>query len=288
MPRRIFYLPEFAFSLTFLTLIDIHVHLFPPAVFKAIWRFFENQSHGLWNIRYRLSGQAHVQTLRDFGVKKFTGLLYAHKPGLAAYLNDFMFETAAIVPELLPFGTIYAGDGDTAGQARQIFEHYRFLGIKLHPFVSNEQLDDARFFPAYEIMQAMQRVIVCHPASAPVYDSTDGARRIENLLRRFPSLRVVIAHCGAFETKEYLRLADDYEHVYFDTAMNCVHTHVFENNCPGREFFVRYQDRILYGSDFPNIPYDYAEQASAIRALKLGPEIEGKIFETNAMKLLRL
>jgi len=267
-------------------LIDIHVHLFPAPVFRAIWRYFENSSAGLWNIKYRVHGSEHVRLLESFGVRRFSGLLYAHKAGMAASLNSFMKDMADEFPALLPFGTIYAGDGDTLSQARRIFDEFRFYGIKLHPFVSGEQLDDPAFFPAYELMEAQNRVMICHPASAPVYDAKDGASRIGRILKEFPRLRVVIAHCGAFETIEYIDLAKGYEHVYFDTAMNCVHTHVFENNCPGREFFVRNQDRILYGSDFPNIPYDYAMQGDALRALNLGPEIENKIFQGNAEKLL--
>ncbi|HNL01923.1 MAG TPA: amidohydrolase family protein [Leptospiraceae bacterium] len=266
----------------------MHVHLFPAPVFRAIWRFFESSSNGLWNIRYRLHGDDHVRHLEEQGIRKFTGLLYAHKPGMADSLNDFMAESAQRYSGLLPFGTIYAADGDVAARSRRIFEDYGFYGIKLHPFVSREQLDDRGFYPAYEIMEDLGRVLVCHPASAPVYDATDGARRISNILSDFPGLRIVVAHCGAFETREYLELADRHEHVYFDTAMNCVHTHVFENNCPGREFFLRYQDRIVYGSDYPNIPYEYQEQRMSIQALGLGPEIEKKIFENNATRLLRL
>jgi len=63
-------------------MIDMHVHFFPPGVFQAIWRYFETPSNGLWNIKYKLYGGKLIQTLRMEGVKRFTSLLYAHKPGL--------------------------------------------------------------------------------------------------------------------------------------------------------------------------------------------------------------
>ncbi|MBI3542687.1 MAG: amidohydrolase family protein [Deltaproteobacteria bacterium] len=50
----------------------------------------------------------------------------------------------------------------------------------------------------------------------------------------------------------------------------------------------KYQDRVLFGSDFPNIPYDYAAQPASLRGMKLGPEIEAKLFGGNARKLLGL
>lgn len=60
----------------------------------------------------------------------------------------------------------------------------------------------------------------------------------------------------------------------------------FPHNCPGREFFVRNADRVLFGSDFPNIPYEYKRQVEALLEKKLGTEIEDKIFFKNAEALL--
>lgn len=264
----------------------MHVHYFPPAVFRAIWRFFETKSYGLWKIKYKEHTDRHIEALKNFGVKKFTTLVYAHKPGLAGHLNEFIFEESQKHAELIPFGTIYAGDGDVAAQARRIFEDYGFSGIKLHPFVSLENLDDRRMFPAYEMIAAMGKVVVCHPGSGPVYAETDGAARVENILKEFPQLKIVIAHCGAFEYGDYPRLAREYPNVYFDTAMNCVHHNTFHNNCPGKNFFLEFQDRVLFGSDFPNIPYAYGDQVTALQNMQLGKEIEEKIFRGNAERLL--
>jgi predicted TIM-barrel fold metal-dependent hydrolase len=269
-------------------MIDIHVHFFPPGVFQAIWRYFETPTHGLWGVKYKLHGNEHVETLRNEGVKQFTSLVYAHKPGLAGYLNDFIRESADRFPELIPFGTVFVGDGQSERVARRIFEVYGFFGIKLHPFVSKENLDDQRFFPVYEIMEDLGKVLVCHPSSVPVYKHTDGAVRLRRVLSRFPRLRVIVAHCGAFEYGDYCALADDFECLYFDTAFNCVHTEFFSNNCPGREFFLKYQDRVLFGSDFPNIPHEYSNQVTALRKLNLGEAVERKIFNDNALKLLGL
>jgi hypothetical protein len=269
-------------------MIDMHVHYFPPRVFAAIWRFFEETGHGLWPIRYKVHGDEHRAVLAHEGVTRFTTLVYAHKAGLAQVLNEYVRDEAQQHSELLPFGTIYAGDGLVREVAERLFVTYGFLGIKLHPFVSNEDLDDPRFDAAYDLMQTLGRTVVCHPGSAPVYRLRSGAERLRRVLQRFPSLQVVVAHCGAFEYEDYARLADDYEHVYFDTAMNCVATEVFHHNHPGRDFFLRYQDRILFGSDFPNVPYDYDQQPAALRRLELGPEVEAKLFAANAHRLLQL
>ena len=267
-------------------MIDMHVHFFPRAVFRAIWRFFEQESAGLWPIRYKVWGREHVETMKSFGVKRFPTLVYAHKPGMADSLNDFVRDSAREFPELIPFGTTYAGDEGNAKRARRMFEEDGLYGIKLHPFVSREDLDDPRFFPVFEIMEGLGRILICHPGSGPNFGQHDGALRIERILKRFPRLPVVIAHCGAVEYQEYAALADSHPNVYFDTAMNCVHTHVFEQNCPGRGFFERFGERILFGTDFPNIPYDYGHQIDGVRKFALDPETEAGIFGGNAERLL--
>lgn len=269
-------------------MIDIHVHFFPEGIFQAIWRYFATPGHGLWDVKYKLFGSQIVEALKEEGVKRFTTLVYAHKPGLAGYLNDFIRESANLYPELIPFGTVFAGDGYPEKVARQIFEDYKFYGIKLHPFVSNENLDDPRLLPVYEVMENLGKVLVCHPSSVPVYHRTDGAFRLQKVLSRFPQLKVIVAHCGAFEYDDYHALADSFEHVYFDTAFNCVHSKIVPNNCPGREFFLNNQDRILFGSDFPNIPHSFSKQVSALKRLNLGPAVEKKIFSDNALTLLGL
>lgn len=270
------------------SLIDMHVHYFPQELFNAIWRFFETESKGLWNINYKIHGEAIIQILKSKGVERFTTLVYAHKPGLADYLNGFVHEESEKHPELIPFGTLFVGDGNVELRTKKLFESYRFSGIKLHPFVSQEQIDDHRYFPAYEMMEAMGKILLCHPGSGPVYGQTDGAQRVKKILKQFPKLRTIVAHCGAFEYGDYHGLADDFENVYFDTAMNCVCTEVFENNCPHKSFFEKYQDRILFGTDFPNIPYDYDEQVESVKQFGLGQDIENKIYHLNARKILGL
>lgn len=269
-------------------MIDIHVHFFPPPLFQAIWRYFETPGHGLWKVKYKIHGKRLIDELNGHGVKRITTLVYAHKPGLADYLNDFVYESASRYPQLIPFGTVFVGDGRSEEVARKIFEDFDFIGIKLHPFVSNEEVDDKRFFPVYDIMQSLGKTLVTHTGSVPSYQRTDGAIRLKRVLNRFPRLKVIVAHCGAFEYGDYNSLVKDFEFVYFDTAMNCVHNELYSNVCPGRQFFIDHQDRILFGSDFPNIPYDYSYQVEAIRKLELGKSVERKIFNDNAAKLLGL
>lgn len=266
-------------------LIDIHVHYFPRPLFEAVWRVFEGPE-GYWPIRYKLHGQAFVDTLRAEGVRHFTTLVYAHRPGLADDLNEFVAEAAQAHPEMLPWGTVFAGDEDVLATARRCLEEYDFRGLKLHPVVSKEMMDDPRLFPVYELMESEGKILLVHAGSGPQGWMFDGPERATRVMRQFPNLKLIIAHCGAAEYDGFSALAQEFPSVYFDTAMVSVGVPGFTENCPGTEFYRRHADRILYGSDFPNIPYAYADQADAIRALNLGAEIEARIFHDNAAELL--
>lgn len=266
-------------------MIDFHVHFFPEKLFGAIWRVFEGPE-GYWPIRYRVHGEALVDVLRAEGVSRFVSLVYAHKPGVAGPLNDFIAESSARYPELVPFGTVYAGDPDPLADAVRCIDEYGFHGLKLQPAVTREMPDDPRFFPVYELLEARGGIVLCHSGSAPQGWMFDGPARLRRIMERFPRLRFVVAHCGAVEYEAFAQVADDYPSVYFDTAMISVPCEGFQGNCPGRDFYTRYANRILYGTDFPNIPYEYATQAAGIRGLGLGEAIEARILGQNAASLL--
>ena len=48
-----------------------------------------------WPITYRGSDEERVAQLRALGVRRFSALPYAHRPGVAGYLNDWAAEFAA-------------------------------------------------------------------------------------------------------------------------------------------------------------------------------------------------
>ena len=49
---------------------------------------------------------------------------------------------------------------------------------------------------------------------------------------------------------------------------------------------LRHQDRILFGSDFPLVPYDYEEERRWAVDRGLGATVRRKIFHDNAVRFL--
>jgi predicted TIM-barrel fold metal-dependent hydrolase len=83
-------------------------------------------------------------------------------------------------------------------------------------------------------------------------------------------LTAVVAHLGAPEYAEFLTLAERYPRVHLDTTM--AFTDFFEQGAPfPGELLPRLAamgEKVVLGSDFPNIPYPYARQLEALERLR--------------------
>ncbi len=91
-------------------LFDVHVHFLPPNIQRAVWAQFDQAGPKIgraWPIRYRQSVEERIALLRDLGVRRFSALPYAHKPGVATYLNDWARTFAREVPENLWSATFF-------------------------------------------------------------------------------------------------------------------------------------------------------------------------------------
>jgi predicted TIM-barrel fold metal-dependent hydrolase len=51
---------------------------------------------------------------------------------------------------------------------------------------------------------------------------------------------------------------------------------------------ISYQDRILFGSDFPNIPYDYQYSTKGLFEMEMPKDFYEDIFFNNAKKLFNI
>ncbi len=55
----------------------------------------------------------------------------------------------------------------------------------------------------------------------------------------------------------------------------------------GPEALLRYQDRILYGLDFPNILFEWEAEIEILKSYGLGNDFYQKVFYQNGLKLLK-
>jgi predicted TIM-barrel fold metal-dependent hydrolase len=273
--------------------IDIHTHLHPDWLARAIRRWFAERSD--WKLEYPTDPDWVAGFLAEQGVERFVYFSYAHKPGIAREINAWLHATAQRLPAGLPLGTIHPDDPDMLEVADEALEAYRFKGFKFHINVQRFFPDDPRVLPVYERLLARDRLLLIHVGTAPWPGRFDGFPRFEPVMRRFPDLKVVVAHMGLYETRQFLALMERCPNLYLDTTTAfSPRSPMYRRPGAGRpedianEELLRWQDRIVFGSDFPNVPYEFEEERKPIWQRGLPMPVYRKIFYDNAARLLGL
>jgi predicted TIM-barrel fold metal-dependent hydrolase len=270
--------------------IDAHTHLHPPRLFAAIRRWFDE--HTDWNLQGPSEPDAVAAALRAAGVERFVFFSYAHRPGMARELNRWLADTAKSLPAGIALGTVHAGDEDPGAVVEEALERLGLAGLKLHIQVQRFYPDDPRLDPVYERLVAFDRVLVIHVGTGPHTNEFTGLARFARVLARFPALRAVICHMGAFETRLALAILERFPHLHLDTTMAMTPATVrYTGIDPAvvlNEDLVRHRDRVVFGSDFPNLPYPYEEERRGLWARDLPLDVYQRIFHENARRLFRL
>jgi uncharacterized protein len=266
----------------------VHVHFLPDNIQRRVWEQFDRAGPTIgreWPIRYRQSVEDRVALLHDLGVRRFSALPYAHKPGVATYLNDWARTFAAGVPENLWSATLFPEPEAAAYVGALVDEGVEVF--KVHVQVGAFHLDDPLLDGVWDLLEASGTPIVVHAGSGPVPNAFTGPEPLARVLARWPRLAVVVAHLGAPEYDEFVSLAERFERVHLDTTM--VFTDFFgEMSAFPSSLLPRLVDlreKVLLGSDFPTIPYPYLHQLEALARLDLGEEWLRAVCWDNGVRL---
>ncbi|MEU8225061.1 amidohydrolase family protein [Kribbella sp. NPDC048915] len=271
-------------------LVDVHVHFLPDRMMDAVWAYFDQAPahYGTeWPINYRTSVAERLKTLDSLGVRAFPALVYPHKPGMAESLNVWARDFAARTPGCVPSGTFFP-EPSAARYVREALE----LGtriFKVHVQVGDYDPRTGELDDVWGQLAEAGTPVVVHCGSGPISGRHTGPGPFGEVLRRHSRLTAVIAHLGMPEYAEHLALTS-YPNVHLDTTMAL--TPFTENLMPfPRDLIPRLadlQDRIVLGSDFPNIPYEYAVQLEALESLNLGDNWLRAVCSVNGSRLLGL
>lgn len=92
-----------------------------------------------------------------------------------------------------------------------------------------------------------------YPTKAQLHEEVD------TIMKKFPRLRLALAHYGflTYDIRDAKRWLDEYENTVLDiTPGGEQYFNMLKNWDEWHEFFVQYQDRIVYGTDFYAFPKD--------------------------------
>ena len=272
--------------------MDLHTHFLPPRVMAKVRAQFDAAGPLIgrpWPLHYRDTDEALVEVLRGLGVRRFTALAYAHRPGMAEFLNDWSAEFAGRVPEAARCATFYPEESAASYVADRIAGGVDVW--KVHVQVGGFDVREPLLDDAWGLLAEAGSPVVLHAGSGPVPTEHTGPAPVAELLARHPRLRLVIAHAGAPEYDEFLTLAERHERVALDTTM--VFTDFFDELGAAypSDLLPRLRDlglagRVFLGSDFPNIPYPYEHQLEALERLGLGDDWLRAVLWDNGTALL--
>ncbi len=273
-------------------IIDVHTHFMPRQVMDKVWQYFDSQGPLIgrtWPITYRTDEAQRVKTLRRFGVRWFTSLVYPHKPQMAQWLNQWAAQFAVTTPDCLSTATFYPEPGAAGYVANAIDGGAKVF--KAHLQVGDYDPNDPLLDGVWGVLEEAGTPVVIHCGSGPAPGTHTGPAPIRALLRRYPRLTLVIAHMGMPEYGEFAAICADHDNIRLDTTM--AFTPFTEEMMPIPAEVVHMLselgERILFGSDFPNIPYDYAAAMTAITTLDgVDDDWLRGVFYNNAARLFGL
>jgi cytosine/adenosine deaminase-related metal-dependent hydrolase len=273
-------------------LVDVHTHFMPERVLHKVWDYFDAQGPLTgrleWPITYRKEEAERTSLLREFGVRAFTAMLYPHKPGMARWLNGWAADFAGRTPGCLHTATLYPEPGvDT--YVREAVEAGARV-FKAHVQVGGYDPADELLRPAWGVLAEAGIPVVIHCGSGPAPGKHTGPEPIARVMAQHPKLLLIVAHLGMPEYEDFLRLAERYGEMRLDTTM--AFTDFTEGFMPfprqALPLLAGLGDRILLGSDFPNIPYPYVHQLHALERLDLGEEWLRAVCHDNAARLFEV
>ncbi len=266
-PRDDADVPRFVAELALPGLVDVHVHFLPDRMMDKVWAYFDDAATHYrmdWPVHYRTTTSERLATLDKLGVDTFAPLVYPHKSGMGRWLTEWVTEFAANTPGAVPTATLFPEPDvlDYLGAAVEAGAR----AVKVHVQVGGFDPRDPLLRPAWGLLSDAGVPAIVHCGNGPIRGAHTGLDIFGEVLAAHPRLPVVLAHAGMPDFAGALDLVERYERVHIDTTM--VGTPFSLRVAPlppdWTARLVDVADRVVLGTDFPNIPYAYAEQIRAI------------------------
>ncbi|KJS00513.1 MAG: amidohydrolase [Desulfobulbaceae bacterium BRH_c16a] len=269
--------------------IDAHVHIFPRNIFSAVWKWFDQNG---WHIRYQMTSSEVLAFLISHGIQHIIAFQYAHRPGIAHELNRYMMgKCIEFGNRMTGLATVYPGEKDAERILREAFAA-GLGGLKLHAHVQCFDMNSDEMNCLYECCLTNKKPIVMHVGREPrsVAYRCDpyeicSAEKLERVLQDFPGLKICVPHLGLDEISAYRKLIEKYDNLWLDTTMAIADYFPID----GKIDLGRYRsDRIMYGSDFPNIPYAWDRELKILKRANISCDALEKIAYKNATEFFSL
>lgn len=243
--------------------------------------------------------------------------------------NDRVFAHGGIVYPDQPVSYPFPKDFSPEIQLEELM-NIGFDGIKMlehNPKAKKLLKADFRnkeFAPYFKKLEEEQIHILCHVNDPPHYwdtsskidikgfshytspdytSNSDVYDEVYEILRRYPHLKVTFAHLFfmSLNRERLTELMEEFPNVWLDVTPNPKMYPDFDTDLDGwKKFFIKYADRIMFGSDFStsgggySIPCTYRffmtddefvyGTMSTVHGMNLSEDVTEKLFYTNFLK----
>lgn len=259
-------------------IIDAHAHIYPDKIaVKA--------SHSIRDF-YDLpvNHDGSVGQLLELGKSAGIDMHLVHSVATTAEqvirINDFIINEVNLHNDrFVGFCTLHP-DFDNPGHEIDRILASGLKGIKLHPDFQQFNLDDEKAFAIYEAAEG--RLPILTHMGDPRYDFSS-ARRLYNVLERFPGLTVIGAHLGSYSNWDEAANILQGTGIYVDTSSSLF----FLTPEKVRGLIDSYgADKVLFACDYPM--WTPAEEIERMNLVPLSDEDRRKIMYKNAARLLNI
>jgi hypothetical protein len=187
--------------------------------------------------------------------------------------------------------TVFPGEKNAGTILQEAFDS-GLGGLKLHAHVQCFDIDAEDTERIFDVCQSNGKPVVIHfgkEPKSPVYRCDPyticSADKLARALANFPKLNLCVPHLGFSETREYKRLIEKNDNLWLDTTMALTDYFDIQERIDLNAYRL---DRIMYGSDFPNIPYAWDRELKWLRDSRLGDDELDMILYKNAVDFFEL
>ncbi len=232
------------------TIVDAHMHVgeFP-----------------LFNVRMDAPGLS--KTLDHYGIA--AGMVF-HPDN--AYVREVVEQVEGA------YGLVWANPHRPGfvEEAVELFDHPKFLGVKLHPLLDSYHPNDPAVHPLMEEVVRRDLPVLVH-CGHPIFTLPWS---IEELAVEFPEAKVILGHMGhgnIVYIDGAIDVAARNPNVYLETSGMPMHTKIAEAvDRVG-------PDKVLFGSDAPF--HEVGVEVRKVQVSGLPPDLVERVLERNSRKL---
>ncbi len=262
-------------------IIDTHTHVFPDLIAPKALHALTNGAPG---VSAYLDGTVSglLESMENAGIDTSVAASILTKP--SQFNNVLNWSKSIRSKRIIPFMSVHPSSAKVLDEIHIIAEE-GFLGIKMHPYYQKFVLDDEVLFPIYETVARYGLVLLMHTGFDLGFERVRicDPIRTANVITRFPELKFIASHLGAWSDWDEVEKHLVGKNVYFDISYALA-----PDLAPrAREIITAHtQGRVLFGSDSPWV--DQSDTLKALKSLNLENKLEEDIMGKNAEKLLGL